>query len=100
MSQHIPTKIRRELEKLPCIICNRPDDIEIDHIVSVANGGKTNRKNLQPLCRVCNAIKRDRKTNDEVSAWIENHYHLFVHKQKMRTDRLETIAKFGRLSFF
>ena len=35
-------------------------ELEVDHIISVAKGGKNARHNLQTLCRKCNQGKKDR----------------------------------------
>jgi 5-methylcytosine-specific restriction endonuclease McrA len=35
--------------------------LEIDHIVPVAKGGKTEMENLQTLCKECNRGKRDKQ---------------------------------------
>ena len=46
-----------------CRKCGRKtDDLEIDHIVPIAKGGKSTMDNLQTLCRRCN---REKGTNIE-----------------------------------
>lgn len=41
-----------------CRKCGRKtDDLEIDHIIPIAKGGKTTYDNLQTLCRYCNKQK-------------------------------------------
>jgi len=40
-----------------CLCCGSYDNICIDHIVAVANGGLNEIENLQPLCRSCNSSK-------------------------------------------
>jgi 5-methylcytosine-specific restriction endonuclease McrA len=40
-----------------CLKCNSDQDLTIDHIVSVNNGGTNSIDNLQILCRRCNASK-------------------------------------------
>jgi 5-methylcytosine-specific restriction endonuclease McrA len=42
-----------------CVACHSSEDITIDHIVSELHGGTSDAENLQTLCRVCNAKKRD-----------------------------------------
>jgi hypothetical protein len=40
-----------------CRKCRRATNLEIDHIVPVSKGGKTEESNLQVLCRRCNRAK-------------------------------------------
>jgi hypothetical protein len=40
-----------------CRRCRRAINLEIDHIVPVSKGGKTEESNLQVLCRRCNRAK-------------------------------------------
>lgn len=43
-----------------CRKCGRKtDDLEIDHIMPIAKGGKTEFNNLQTLCKRCNSEKSD-----------------------------------------
>jgi len=42
-----------------CVYCSCGEDLTIDHIIPVSAGGKTERSNLQTLCRCCNSSKRD-----------------------------------------
>lgn len=43
-----------------CRKCGRKtNDLEIDHIIPIAKGGKTTFDNLQTLCKRCNEIKSD-----------------------------------------
>ena len=44
-----------------CRICGRKtDDLEIDHIIPIAKGGKSTYDNLQTLCHRCNKKKGDK----------------------------------------
>ncbi|KPI33296.1 HNH endonuclease [Actinobacteria bacterium OV450] len=44
-----------------CIACMAPDGpLEPDHIVPLSQGGWDEVENIQPLCRACNAAKKDR----------------------------------------
>jgi 5-methylcytosine-specific restriction endonuclease McrA len=56
---YVPTSLRRELlhEWARCTNCQTRHDLTIDHIVPIARGGKSNRDNLQVLCRKCNSRK-------------------------------------------
>lgn len=40
-----------------CRKCRRANNLEIDHIVPLSKGGKTEESNLQTLCRRCNRAK-------------------------------------------
>jgi hypothetical protein len=40
-----------------CRRCRRSINLEMDHIVPVSKGGKTEESNLQILCRHCNRAK-------------------------------------------
>lgn len=43
-----------------CLKCGRTRNLEIDHIIPIAKGGKSNFDNLQTLCHRCNAEKSDK----------------------------------------
>ena len=40
-----------------CVICGASDDLVVDHIVSIRNGGSNHPTNLRLLCCSCNARK-------------------------------------------
>ncbi len=40
-----------------CRRCRRAINLEMDHVVPVSKGGKTEESNLQVLCRRCNRVK-------------------------------------------
>lgn len=44
---------------MPCMACGLAGPSEVDHIVPVARGGSHTIGNLMPLCRSCNASKKD-----------------------------------------
>ena len=46
--------------------------LEIDHIISIANGGTSEYDNLQTLCWRCNRKKGGRKTNEQVRKMIRD----------------------------
>lgn len=49
-----------------CLCCGKkePDiKLEMDHVVSIKNGGFHTYQNIQPLCRRCNAIKNSNDTD-------------------------------------
>ena len=43
-----------------CGRCGAGVDLEIDHIIPVSKGGKTDMRNLITACRACNRAKRNR----------------------------------------
>ena len=42
-----------------CRICGSTHNLEIDHIIPISKGGKSEPNNLQTLCRRCNKFKGD-----------------------------------------
>lgn len=40
-----------------CVQCKSTENLEVDHIIPLARGGKHNEKNMQILCRSCNRKK-------------------------------------------
>lgn len=44
-----------------CACCGTTEDIQIDHVVPLCNGGTHTAENIQPLCGKCN-MKKGRKT--------------------------------------
>lgn len=40
-----------------CRTCGSPDRLQLDHIVPLARGGRSERGNLQTLCQPCNGSK-------------------------------------------
>lgn len=83
----IPSNLKKEIWRLPCAICSRNGDIEVDHIIPVSAGGGRSRDNLQPLCRVCNGLKNHRRSNDSVKDWINLNWEKFINRQQSRDSR-------------
>lgn len=79
---------KRSLWSQPCRICSDSGDIEIDHIVPTTRGGSNDRSNAQPLCRCCNAIKGNRRTNDEVAQWIRENPREYQRRRERRRDHV------------
>lgn len=44
-----------------CVKCDSTDEIQVDHIIPLARGGRHHVANLQPLCRKCNIKKHARE---------------------------------------
>lgn len=62
-------RVRRSISKLQrlsflngkcCARCGSSGDLQVDHIVPLARGGKDNLSNWQPLCGTCNRRKGSR----------------------------------------
>lgn len=49
-----------------CAVCKSASDLELDHILAVANGGTNDESNLQFLCMTCNRSKSAKDFN----AWL------------------------------
>lgn len=51
---------KKELDYLlasPCAQCGSTENVQVDHIVPIARGGRHSIGNLQPLCAKCNQSK-------------------------------------------
>jgi hypothetical protein len=62
-SRYIPDTVRDEVlerDGHKCKWCSSGENLEIDHIVPVSQGGESVADNLQVLCRSCNRKKRTR----------------------------------------
>jgi hypothetical protein len=58
--RYIPKAVREAVMaryQNKCVTCGTTERVEIDHIFPVSRGGKSDIKNLQLLCRSCNAKK-------------------------------------------
>jgi len=56
----ITKKDIKNLYASACFFCGTFQDIEADHIIPTARGGRHSIGNLMPLCRGCNASKSDK----------------------------------------
>ena len=59
-NRRVPDSIRATVlvrDGARCRRCRRSINLEMDHIVPVSKGGKTEESNLQTLCRRCNRVK-------------------------------------------
>ncbi|MSU79569.1 MAG: hypothetical protein EXS16_15955 [Gemmataceae bacterium] len=62
-TRHIPDAVKREVWARDggcCVRCRATEYLEFDHIIPFSKGGANTEKNIQLLCRGCNAIKSDR----------------------------------------
>jgi HNH endonuclease len=58
--RRIPDPVRAEVplrDGARCRRCRTAVNLEVDHIIPVSKGGKTEEANLQTLCRRCNRRK-------------------------------------------
>lgn len=72
---YIHWSIKQKIWAMPCAVCGRQKygEIVVDHIVPHSKGGASAPPNLQPLCKLCNGIKGNRLTNDEIRAYVPRH---------------------------
>jgi hypothetical protein len=59
----IPEALRNEVferDNNRCVQCGSSEVLTLDHIIPFSKGGKTEKANLQTLCRKCNIEKRDK----------------------------------------
>lgn len=43
-----------------CLSCGEVTSLSPDHVIPLARGGKNTIDNIQPLCKRCNSVKKDR----------------------------------------
>jgi len=43
-----------------CVYCSNQDQIELDHLVPVSNGGQHSKDNVVPACMTCNRTKSNK----------------------------------------
>ena len=80
-------------DKFCCVLCgkSRNDGIklEVDHIIPVSKGGKTELSNLQTLCERCNRGKSDRVSDtskDVVEKYTDTNKYIL--KKKVELDEM------------
>lgn len=79
--RNVPLEILREIWAKPCVICGCTFRVCADHITPYSKGGTSERENLQPLCWLCNAKKKNRLTNEELRTWFEANKDAIREKQ-------------------
>jgi len=65
--RHVPEWLRQKVflrDGFECLKCGSADRLNADHIIPVANGGRTTIENLQTLCAPCNSQKGSRNQID------------------------------------
>ena len=56
-----------------CVCCLKKKELEADHIIPISVGGSSNKENIQPLCRSCNAKKSNKIIN-----YIKNYARIHI----------------------
>ncbi len=52
---------RQKIQKGVCYYCGRkfpPNELTMDHVVPIIRGGRSEKNNLVPACKECNARKK------------------------------------------
>lgn len=65
----VPERFRKLVKKLydyKCFRCGTTKGVDIDHIIPTSKGGTAAFRNLQPLCRPCNQLKRDSEPEEVI----------------------------------
>lgn len=78
-SRSIPKHIRQALKGNPCNICGARKNIEVDH--RKYNGDMT-LENFQPLCQMCNKVKREDAKRQEVPSRRHSYYKDVIKSSK------------------
>ena len=55
--KHFSPRQRRELKGSECFYCKSTEDLVLDHIIPIFDGGDNDDANCQTLCRACNFWK-------------------------------------------
>lgn len=54
----IPPSVKRRVLAIgSCSLCGSSEQLQVDHVIAVVDGGTDDEANLQPLCRPCNRRK-------------------------------------------
>ncbi len=60
---------KAQLRKGVCHYCGGhfpPNELTMDHVIPVARGGKSERSNVVPACRACNASKKFKTPAEQI----------------------------------
>lgn len=71
MREHVPSGLRAAVlfrDRHRCVICGSTEELAIDHVHPVAEGGVSRIENLQTLCKPCNTSKKDRDGHEWLSS--------------------------------
>jgi len=83
-----------------CLICAATQNLEIDHIVPVSQGGTGDESNLQCLCRPCNRRKRMRTADygsaEQVATQTQDGCVAIARSREERTRTTETEERRAR----
>lgn len=73
-------------DKFECQYCGSKEDLEIDHIIPLSQGGNNEDSNLITACHRCNSLKGDKKLKD----FLENNREIkFLDRVSKILDTLE-----------
>ena len=77
-------------DKFECQYCGSKEDLEIDHIIPLSQGGNNEDSNLITACHRCNSLKGDKKLKD----FLENNREIkFLDRVSKILDTLEEKEK-------
>lgn len=65
---------KQQLGKGMCYHCGQrfpPSELTMEHLIPIARGGKSDRKNCVPACKECNTQKGSKLPVDEAFAELE-----------------------------
>lgn len=56
---------KQQIGKGICYLCEqkfKPEELTMEHLIPIARGGKSNKKNCVPCCKECNSKKGNKMT--------------------------------------
>jgi hypothetical protein len=87
-------------DKCTCVICGSKTKLEIDHVVPVSAGGKSEVSNLQTLCRSCNRRKHASVANATIKdCQRSTKAEAESEAEKRREEDIQTTVEGWRKSF-